>query len=131
LLYPSWNNIKKEMNKSKTEIGKLAEDIAVQYLKDKNYIICERNWRFEKAEVDIIAKKNDLIVFVEVKYREGHGYGYPEDAVDHAKEERLMMAADQYLSEIMLEMNLRFDVIAISRNGDKNEIYHIEDAFYC
>lgn len=110
------------------QFGKKGEAIAVSFLKNKGYTILKRNWQIDKAEVDIIAEIDDTIVFVEVKARHGKSFGNPEDAVSPAKQTLLLEAADDYMNLYDKDNELRFDIISITFDGNREEILHIEDA---
>lgn len=113
------------------ELGKKGEEIAVRYLLDKDYEILETNWRYSRAEVDIICKHNDHLIFVEVKTRSYNYYGEPAEFVTSKKEEFIMSAAAAYMERIKYEWKFRFDVISIILKNDKLEkIEHFEDAFW-
>lgn len=115
---------------SHNELGNLGEQLALTYLQDKGYEVLEKNYRYLKAEVDLIAKHNDVIVFVEVKARSTNFFGEPELAVSLSKQKLLIDAADYYASSMELKNEIRFDVIAIIINKNETIINHIEDAFY-
>lgn len=112
------------------DFGTEGEALAVQYLKGKGYSIVAVNYRFEKSEIDIIAKHNETLVFVEVKARSSNRFGFPEEAISEKKKEKLMEGAEAYLLENNLQCPIRFDVIAITKSGDSVEMEHIEDAFF-
>ena len=109
-------------------LGKIGEKIAQEYLIKKNYLIVELNWRYKKAEVDIISQLKDTLVFVEVKCRKSDFFGKPEQSIDHKKEELYKLAAENYLEVNNLEHEIRFDVISIIHNN-KTEIEHFISAF--
>ncbi|MDQ3071958.1 MAG: YraN family protein [Bacteroidota bacterium] len=109
--------------------GQSGEQLAVSYLEQKRYTILARNWKDERCEIDIIARKDGVIVFVEVKTRTGARYGWPEDAVSPAKQEKIANAAEAFLIEKGLDTEIRFDIISVIQAGDKPKIYHIQDAF--
>ena len=111
------------------DLGKLGEEIAVQYLLDKGYKILERNWYNIHKEVDIIAKDGQDLVIVEVKTRQNNEFGDPDIAVTKRKQRMLIAAANAYIFKNSLDYNTRFDIISIVLNGDNPEIDHIEDAF--
>ncbi len=111
------------------ELGKLGEDIAVQYLVDKGYEILERNWRNKHKEIDIIAKDGETLVVVEVKTRQSDDHGEPDLAVTRQKQTRLIYAANAYIFNNGLDVSTRFDVISIFFNNGSPVIDHIEDAF--
>ncbi len=114
------------------EFGKRGEELASAFLVSQGYQILERNWRFKKAEIDIIAKdKADVLVFVEVKTRSYTFFGEPEAFVDEKKKNLLMDAASQYMKEIDYEWAIRFDIIGIVIDKyNKAKISHFEDAFF-
>ena len=94
-------------------IGQKGEKIAQSYLKEQSYQILEINWRFQRAEVDIIARKNDVLVFIEVKTRTSNRWGNPEDSISPKKQSFIVDAATQYMDLINHQWEIRFDVISI------------------
>ncbi|MDX1277485.1 YraN family protein [Oceanihabitans sediminis] len=112
------------------ELGKIGEDLAVDYLLQKGYYILERNYRFQKAEVDIIAKLNDVLAIVEVKTRSTIDFGNPQDFVKPKQIQRLVKAVDEYVIANELDVEVRFDIIAVVKTGKTYEIEHLENAFY-
>ncbi|MDR6193397.1 YraN family protein [Siphonobacter sp. SORGH_AS_0500] len=111
-----------------TQLGQKGEALAAQILQAKGYEIIHQNYRAGRAEIDLIARKDDWILFVEVKTRTNLSYGYPESFVSPKKIERIKKAADQFVYETNWRGNIRFDVIAISMSRTKTEIEHFEDA---
>ena len=111
------------------ELGKLGEDLAVQYLTDKGYEILERNWRNIHKEIDIIAKEGEDLVIVEVKARQTDEYGEPDIAVTKRKQRMLIAAANAYILKNNLDVSTRFDIISIVFKNGEPVIEHIEDAF--
>lgn len=109
--------------------GKVGETLAKNFLEKNGYTILETNIVLGKFELDIIAAKNSLIIFVEVKTRKNEYYGYPEEAVNSIKQNKIKYAADLYLERKNLDNEIRFDIISIILNENNEEIYHIEDAF--
>jgi putative endonuclease len=109
-------------------LGKKGEDLAVEYLKEKGYEILERNIRYERCELDIIAKKENKVIFIEVKTRTKTTFGFPEEGVNDAKIENILTAASIYLEEYSIENEIRFDIIAIIKRASKFEIEHLKDA---
>lgn len=110
--------------------GKEGEDLAVDFLRAKGYRILERNFRFERGEIDIIAQEGETLVFVEVKARRSKTYGEPEEAVTEFKKRQLEKVAEGYLVERGIEVReCRFDVIAIEVKEKKPTIRHIVNAF--
>ena len=110
------------------ELGNRGEDAAVNYLKEKGYQILRRNYRYLKAEVDIIAKKDDIIIAVEVKTRTSNYFGNPQDFINQKKIQLLTRALDHFMQESNLDLEVRFDIISVIGNNSF-EIEHIEDAF--
>lgn len=111
-------------------IGNTGESRAADFLISQGYAIIERNWRTKIGEVDIIARKNDTLVFVEVKtWPKGNFYNL-EQAINAVKQHRIIQTAKSFIS-LHKEYNncyVRFDVLALNMPG-KNPIYHIENAF--
>ena len=116
------------MNKNK-ELGIEGEQLAKDYLKKNGWLILEMNYRYRRSEIDLIASKNDLLIFVEVKARSTTAFGLPEQFVDDKKAENIMKAADHYILEKDWKGNIRFDIISIIKK-ESIELEHIEDAFY-
>ena len=109
--------------------GIQGEDIAVDYLRRKGYVILDRNWRSGHKEIDIVARDGDVVVFVEVKARASNFYGRPEDAVTRQKMHRLVLAADAYIRYYAIDADIRFDVVSITGSMGKPYIKHYEGAF--
>ena len=112
------------------ELGKKGEELAVDFLLQKKYTILERNYRFQKAEVDIIAKQGEVLAVVEVKTRSSKDFGNPQDFVKPKQIQRLVKAVDEYVTSNSLDVEVRFDIIAIVKTGKGHEIEHLENAFY-
>lgn len=114
---------------SKTK-GNLGEEIAARELEKKGYQMIERNYRGQHGEIDIIAKKNTYMVFIEVKYRTSLEMGTPGEAVDIQKQQRIKDTALQYIANWGLtELDFRFDVVEILDRDGKKMFRHIENAF--
>lgn len=120
------------MSKHNQIVGKKGEELALQHLKSANYepIVC--NWRFGRAEVDIIAwSPARILVFVEVKTRQHSPFGYPEEAVSHKKQKLLYEAATEYMYQHNYEGEIRFDIISIVLYEQMPpHLEHFEDAFF-
>jgi putative endonuclease len=112
------------------ELGKLGEGLAVEFLQKNGYAILETNWTFQKAEIDIIAQKNTVLAIVEVKTRSSVDFGLPQDFVKPKKIQLLVRAVNEYVVSNDLDVETRFDIIAICKDGEDYKIEHIEDAFY-
>jgi len=111
---------------NKRTIGSQYEKLATDYLKNKGYEILCNNYRCKLGEIDIIARFEEAIIFIEVKYRTNSLYGYPREAVHYKKQRRILLAAKWYLREhYNYELNCRFDVIEILDDA----MTHIEAAF--
>jgi putative endonuclease len=112
------------------ELGKLGEEMAVEFLQKEGYKIVETNWTFQKAEIDIIAKKENILAIIEVKTRSSLDFGLPQDFVKTKKIQLLVKAVDAYVNERDLDVEVRFDIIAIHKEGKSFAMEHLIDAFY-
>ena len=112
------------------ELGALGEALAVQYLKKNDIEIIEQNYRFKKGEIDIVGKKNDLIVIYEVKTRETAEIGEPYKAVTRRKQKQIITVANQYIQSKNIDLEVQFDIISIVHNSYRTKIEHIENAFF-
>jgi len=112
------------------DFGKEGEQIAVDFLLKKNYKIKYRNYRYLKAEIDIIAEFEDTLVIVEVRSRSSDFIEHIAETVTKKKIVLLVMAADHFVIEQDLDLEVRFDVITILKNQKVLEIEHLENAFY-
>lgn len=115
------------------ELGKLGEELAVDYLKKRDYEIIEQRWHDHHMEIDIIAfdRESQELVSVEVKTRSSGDWGCPEDAVDVRKMRRSVYATDFYMKLHNITAPVRFDIfsIIVPKNGEP-KIEHFKDAFY-
>ncbi len=113
------------MNKRK--IGEEKEFLALKYLTDRGYKIIKRNYRCKLGEIDLIAKKDNRIIFIEVKYRSSSKYGSAIEAVNYKKQMIIRRVARHFLltNYHTLEIPVSFDVIGI----DNDKITHIENGF--
>lgn len=112
------------------DTGSWGEKKAVEYLQSKGYEIIVKNYRHRQAEIDLIAKKGKLLIFVEVKTRTGTGFGLPEEFVNYSKAKLVMKAAEGYIFDTNWHFDVRFDIISIIIFPDGGiNIRHIEDAF--
>jgi putative endonuclease len=112
------------------ELGKKGEEIAAEYLTRQGFKILERNWRFEKDEIDIIATGEGFLAIVEVKTRSTDIFGQPEEAVTKKKEKYIVRATEEYIIQHNLMMEVRYDIISIVVRNGKPKINHIREAFY-
>jgi len=113
-------------------IGNLGEIIASNFLRDqKNYTILENNWRFSHAEIDIIAKDKETLVFVEVKTRSSGKFGRPEEFITDKKILLIQDAANEYMKFVKHEWSIRFDIISIILRTEQDyDLEHYIDAWW-
>lgn len=116
------------------DLGKLGEDLAAAHLEENGYCILERNWESQKAEIDIIAQKDAILAIVEVKTRSSLDFGSPQDFVKPKKIQLLIKAVNAYINDrekdFQKDIEVRFDIVAIHKNGESFAIEHLTDAFY-
>lgn len=112
------------------ELGKLGEAMAVEFLQQSGYEILETNWVFQKAEIDIIARKAGILAIVEVKTRSSTDFGQPQDFVKSPKIQLLVKAVNAYVQTNDLDVSVRFDIVAVSKEVNQFKIVHLEDAFF-
>ncbi|MCB9263092.1 MAG: YraN family protein [Flavobacteriales bacterium] len=115
---------------AKKELGEKGEELAAKHLQSKGYEIIHKNYRSGRAEIDIIAQIGNDTVFVEVKTRNTHYFGNPEEFVSTNKEQLYFAAADEYCSKNEIEHGIRFDIISVVIEKNNTEITHFEDAFW-
>lgn len=111
------------------ELGKKGEELAIAYLRSKEFKIRATNWQFGHKEVDIIAEKNGKIHFVEVKARSQFYFDEPKQAVVRKKQNNIIQAADGYMQRYMVEMEACFDIIGIVFYENHHELEYLENAF--
>lgn len=112
------------------QLGKQGEEIAGEYLLQHGYDILHRNWRHSHYEIDIIAKKNEIIHFVEVKLRSSKTFGFPEASVNRKKFKFLLQAADEFLFLNQQYRHVQYDILSINISIDKEpELFLIEDVY--
>lgn len=113
------------------DLGRLAEQGAATWLESRGYELVAHNFRYKHAEIDLIMTHQGLLIFIEVKFRTGIGFGFAEEFVDSTKRKLIIKAADQYLYEKDWHKDIRFDIVAVVQ--DQLGILHyrqFEDAFY-
>lgn len=110
-------------------LGKKGEALAVSFLRKKGFKIVEKNYRTVFGEIDIIAKDKQVIVFIEVKTRSDNAFGYPFEAVNTRKREKIRKVALSFLKKYKRELPVRFDVLSITIKEGKEHIEHFKDAF--
>ena len=111
------------------ELGKEGEKLAVDFLQKNGYEILETNYRYLKAEVDIIARKGDIVCGIEVKTRSTPDFGNPQDFVKPRQIGLVVSAMNNYVESLNLDVDVRFDIVAIIKNKLGTQLEHIEDAF--
>jgi len=110
------------------DIGKAGEKLAEEYLAENGYTILHRNWRFGHDEIDIIATKNSMVHFVEVKYRSSNYHSHPEEAVNKKKIRILLRCIEQFLFLNPQHDDFRLDILSITeRQNEHAEYFFIED----
>lgn len=107
--------------------GRKGEDIAASFLTEQGYTILKRNFAFGKCEIDLIARKADWLLFIEVKTRSAADYGFPEEFVNDAQASRILYAAEEFIFTMNWHGHVRFDIISI-RMCDPPEVVHFKDA---
>jgi putative endonuclease len=119
------------MVKSTTILGREGEALAVKELKKQSYRIIEKNFHSSRGEVDIIAKKKGVLVFIEVKARSNENFGTPFDAVDQRKQKRIIHAAKTYLlKKGLTDVRVRFDVVGVHTSEHPPRVEILVDAFF-
>ena len=111
------------------KLGAEGEQAAADFLVAKGYALLERNWRFGKYELDIIAETDDYLVVVEVKSRSTETWEHPKDAITNSKIRFMVDATEAYILQIDIDNEVRFDVISTIATTSGWAIEHIEDAF--
>ena len=107
------------MSSRRQQLGKRGEDIARRHLEDKGYAIVDANYRTKSGEIDLIAKQEEAVAFVEVRTRTGAGFGSPEESITPAKRARLVATAEEYLQANGIEnIEWRIDVVALELDSD-------------
>lgn len=113
------------------ELGEWGEEFATLHLIKQGYTILDRNWYFQKAELDIVCKKEPgILVVVEVKTRNSNFFGDPQSFVSPGKIKNIIKAANEYVISKDLDVEVRFDIIGVLKNAKQQDLKHFEDAFY-
>jgi putative endonuclease len=113
------------------DLGRRGELLAKTHLENEGYEILDENWTYGKAEIDLIAYKDRMIIFTEVKTRTGNYFGEPEDFVDTRKQKLLAEAAGEYIYLMNHQGEVRFDIVAILFSSETSySLNHIPDAFW-
>jgi putative endonuclease len=111
-------------------LGNKGEELATGYLRKAGYKILKRNWKWGKNEIDIIAEKDDMLVFIEVKTRSDNPQVHPRTAITAEKQKSMIYAADGYIRKFRIDKEARFDLLFIIMQGEQPQFELIEDAFY-
>jgi len=112
------------------ETGKLGEQLAEQWLIEQGYVILEKNWKFGKLEIDIIATKNDKLQFLEVKTRRSNTFGYPEELVDRKKLYHFITAGTEYIRINPTLQWIQFNILSITLSeNEESKYFLIEDVY--
>jgi putative endonuclease len=112
------------------KLGKKGEDLAVTHLTEAGFKILARNWTLGRHEIDIIAEKENTVVFAEVKTRSDDFKMHPVTAVNRDKQKSMITAADGYIRRYNIDKECRFDIITVIKKESDFVVDHIEDAFY-
>jgi len=119
------------INLDTRSLGRMGEELAKLFLEKEGYQIIEENFWCRYGEIDLIAKEEEYLVFVEVKLSNNKSYMSPQEKVDYRKQKKLEQVARYYLSNKQVESDFRFDVVAISGDKRDREIELFKNAFYC
>lgn len=111
------------------DVGREGEALAANFLQQKGYEIVDRNWRYGPKEIDIVARDGDTMVFVEVKTRSTLAFELPQEAVTKKKMKNLVEAADAYLIQNNIDLEGRFDIVAVLNGNPPKVIEHLEGAW--
>jgi putative endonuclease len=117
------------MQSSSRQLGQVAEDLAADHFRKSGFTILARNYRYKRAEIDIIAQKDNLLVFVEVKARSSDQFGHPEALVTPKQQALVQAAAEEFIITQDWNHAIRFDVIAITKQHNQLQLTHFEDGF--
>jgi len=112
------------------DLGKEGEKKAAEHLVNAGYTILQKNYVYNKAEIDILAQKGNVLAVVEVKTRTTIEFGLPQDFVKPKKMQLMVKAVNEYILQNDLDLEVRFDIIAIHKSAKGWQIEHLEDAFY-
>lgn len=119
------------MSKDNKKLGETGEKLAEAYLVSRGYRILERNWRYSRSELDLIAMQGGILIFVEVKTKNSDAVRPPEANVTRAKQRRIVDAANRYMEAVGYDGEIRFDVVSIVMHGNAGHtLTHFPDAFF-
>lgn len=111
----------------KIKTGNRGETLAADFLRKKGFEIVARNYRFKQCEIDLIARRDNWTIFVEVKTRSSLSYGQPEEFVTPQQAQRIFNAAEEYIFSTNWHGHIRFDIVSVNL-GVTPEVTHFEDA---
>jgi putative endonuclease len=111
----------------KIETGSIGEKLAAEFLAGKGFRVMAQNYRWGKAEIDLIVQRDDWLIFIEVKTRNSDAFGEPESFVSDLQRSMIYYAAEEYIFRKDWQGNIRFDIISV-KPGTDPEIVHFEDA---
>ncbi len=112
------------------QLGKKGEEMAMNYFVQHHYQVLHQNWRYSHYEIDIIALKNNVLHFIEVKIRSSKAFGLPEENVTKKKFKALLNAADEFLYQHQQYRHVQYDILAITTLGKSApEFFLIEDVY--
>ena len=111
------------------DVGREGEALAANFLQQKGYEIVDRTWRYGPKEIDIVARDGDTMVFVEVKTRSTLAFELPQEAVTKKKMKNLVEAADAYMIQNNIDLEGRFDIVAVLNGNPPKVIEHLEGAW--
>lgn len=115
---------------SHNDLGRYGEEIGKSFLEQKNFEILHINWKYSYYEIDIIASKNNVLHFIEVKTRRSEQFGLPEESVDKKKLKKMMNAAEEFLFRFPVWKRVQYDVLSISFvDSNEPEFFLIEDVY--
>lgn len=115
---------------SHNELGRYGEELGKAYLIERGFDIIHFNWKYSYYEIDIIASKENILHFIEVKTRRSHRFGMPEESVDKKKLQKLMEAAEEYLYHNPCWKHVQYDILAISMRQDNHpDFFFIQDVY--
>ena len=111
-------------------LGRYGEERAAIYLQDRGYQIIDRNWHSQTGEIDLVARERDQIVFIEVKTRNGSGYGHPFEAITQEKVARMRRLAAEWCSTKQINGGqVRLDAVSVLISGGRVSIEHLKEVF--
>lgn len=113
------------------DTGKTGEDQATRWFQQQGYTVIHRNWVYRKYEIDLIAYKEDVLHFIEVKTRTSLGYGYPEEAVSKKKIENMMKCGEQYQLIEPQWKRIQYNILSITLHKNGNTDYFLIEDIYC